>query len=120
MRRSLLTRREVPTYLRIVPTDEVFLALSNPIRRHLLELLARGSTTAGELAGQFELSRPAVAEHLQVLRKAGLVRDEPSGRQRHYFLVAQPLAEVGEWLHPFERFWRDRLGALATLAEEIE
>lgn len=55
-----------------------------------------------------------------MLRKAGLVRDEPSGRQRHYFLVAAPLAEVGEWLHPFERFWRDRLGALATLAEEIE
>lgn len=100
--------------------DEVFLALSNPIRRHLLELLASDSTTAGELAGQFELSRPAVAEHLQVLRKAGLVRDEPSGRQRQYFLVAAPLAEVGEWLHPFERFWLDRLSALATLAEEIE
>lgn len=78
------------------------------------------STTAGELAGQFELSRPAVAEHLHVLRKAGLVRDEPSGRQRHYFLIAQPLAEVGEWLHPFERSWRERLGALATFAEESE
>jgi hypothetical protein len=59
-----------------------------------------------------------VAEHLQVLRRAGLVRNEPSGRQRHYHLVAGPLSDVEDWLHPFERFWRDRLRSLADVLEE--
>jgi uncharacterized protein YndB with AHSA1/START domain/DNA-binding transcriptional ArsR family regulator len=98
--------------------DEVFLALANPIRRRLLEMLAGGPRTAGELAAGFELSRPAVAEHLQILRRAGLVQDEPSGRQRHYHLTARPLADVGDWLHPFERFWRHRLRTLADLLED--
>lgn len=98
--------------------DEVFVALSNPVRRELLVLLADGPLTAGELAARFTLSRSAVAEHLQLLRRAGLVRDEPRGRQRHYHLTAEPLAAVEDWLHPFERFWRGRLRALADILEE--
>ncbi len=99
--------------------DAVFLALANPVRRRLLELLADGPRTAGDLAAQFELSRPAVAEHLQVLRRARLVRDEPVGRQRHYHLATEPLAQVGEWLHPFERFWRERLRSFVDVVENI-
>jgi DNA-binding transcriptional ArsR family regulator len=101
-----------------VADDAVFLALANPVRRRLLELLADGPRTAGDLAAQFELSRPAVAEHLQVLRRAALVRDEPVGRQRHYHLTTEPLEHVSEWLHPFERFWRARLRTLADIVEE--
>jgi len=96
----------------------VFLALANPVRRRLLQLLTEGPRTAGDLADQFDLSRPAVAEHLQVLRRAALVHDEPRGRQRHYQLTAEPLTHVGEWLHPFERFWRERLRSLADVSEE--
>jgi DNA-binding transcriptional ArsR family regulator len=101
-----------------VSEDDVFLALANPVRRRLLQLLTEGPRTAGDLADQFDLSRPAVAEHLQVLRRAALVHDEPSGRQRHYHLTAEPLAQIGDWLHPFERFWRERLRSLADVAEE--
>lgn len=97
--------------------DDVFLALANPVRRRLLELLADGPRTAGALAGEFALSRPAVAEHLGVLRRAGLVRDEPEGRRRHYHLEPQPLAEIGEWLAPFEHYWRGRLKDLAEFVE---
>ena len=75
---------------------------------------------AGELSDRFELSRPAVAEHLKVLRDAGLVADEAQGRRRIYRLTAEPLAELGEWLHPFEKFWRPRLAALAESAEELK
>jgi DNA-binding transcriptional ArsR family regulator len=101
----------------VVSDDDVFLALANPVRRRLLELLADGPRTAGDLAGQFELSRPAVAEHLQVLRRAELVRDEPAGRQRHYHLTPDPLEELRDWLHPFERFWRERLRTFAAVIE---
>ena len=101
-------------------TDRVFLALANPVRRELLEILARQPMSAGKLSEQFELSRPAVAEHLKVLRDAGLVADEAQGRHRIYRLTAEPLAQLGEWLHPFERFWRARLAKLAEAAEELE
>jgi DNA-binding transcriptional ArsR family regulator len=107
--------------LRDVATpDRIFLALANPVRRELLEILARQQLSAGELSERFELSRPAVAEHLKVLREAGLVADEPQGRHRIYRLTAEPLAELNDWLHPFERFWRGRLAVLAAAAEELE
>lgn len=100
--------------------DAVFNALANPVRRRVLELLIDGPRTAGSLAAEFDLSRPAVSEHLQVLRKAALVREQPSGRERHYHLAADRLVEVGDWLHPFERYWRDRLRALSDVLDEEE
>lgn len=100
--------------------DPVFVALANPVRRELLELLAARPLSAGELSDRFDLSRPAVAEHLRVLRDAGLVADEPQGRRRIYRLTAEPLAALGEWLHPFEKFWRARLAGLADATEELE
>lgn len=74
--------------------------------------------SAGELADKFALSRSSVAEHLQVLRQNGLVRSEKSGRQSNYHLVPEPLAEVDDWLHPFEKYWRARLHTLASITEE--
>lgn len=100
-------------------SDRVFLALANPVRRELLEILAAQELSAGELSDRFELSRPAVAEHLKVLRDAGLVADEPQGRRRIYRLTAEPLVELDQWLHPFEKFWRARLAVLAKAAEEL-
>lgn len=100
--------------------DRVFLALANPVRRELLEILVHQPLSAGALSERFELSRPAVAEHLKVLRDAGLVADEARGRHRIYRLTAEPLAELGAWLHPFEKFWRARLAKLAEVAEELQ
>jgi DNA-binding transcriptional ArsR family regulator len=102
-----------------MPTD-VFGVLANPVRRKLLETLRDGPRSTGELAALFELGRPAVSEHLAVLRAAGLVREEPRGRYRFYHLQAARLAEVGEWLHPFEHYWDQRLDALARLLDEEE
>jgi DNA-binding transcriptional ArsR family regulator len=103
----------------VATSDRVFLALANPVRRQLLEILTSQQLSAGELSDQFELSRPAIAEHLKVLREAGLVADEAQGRHRIYRLTAEPLAELDQWLHPFEKFWRGRLAALAEAAEEL-
>jgi len=101
------------------PADpDVFAAIANPVRRRLLELLADGPRNAGSLAEEFDLSRPSVSEHLQVLRRAALVQEEVRGRERHYRLSAEPLADVGTWLRPFERYWRRRLSDLATFLEE--
>nr|WP_202446898.1 metalloregulator ArsR/SmtB family transcription factor [Streptomyces sp. SID5468] len=92
--------------------------MANPVRRHLLDALRDGPRAVNDLVSEFELSRPAISEHLQVLRQAGLVREEPRGRQRFYHLEPRRLEEVGDWLHPFERYWRGRLRSLAELLDE--
>jgi DNA-binding transcriptional ArsR family regulator len=94
---------------------DLFAALANPVRREILVLLRRGSRAAGELASGFGIGRPAVSEHLQVLRKAGLVRDEPRGRERYYHLDPRPLGEVEQWLGAFARYWERRMAALDEL-----
>lgn len=119
-RKRVRESRHVGVLRRILErlTGEVFGALANPVRRRLPEALRDGPRAAGELAGQFELSRPAVSEHLAVLRATGLVREEPRGRHHYYHLQAGPLAEVDAWLHPFERYWRARTVALDELLNE--
>jgi DNA-binding transcriptional ArsR family regulator len=72
------------------------------------------------LAAHFDMARPSVSEHLRVLLDAGLVSQARSGRERLYELQAQPLADVGAWLRPYERFWRDRLRSLRHLLDEEE
>ena len=84
-------------------TGDVSVALADPVRQRLLEILANGPQTAGALSAQFVLSTPAVAQHLNVLRDAGLVYDEVSGRHRNHRLTAEPLADMREWLHPLAR-----------------
>ena len=95
-----------------MPVNDVFAAVASPVRRRILCLLREKSLVAGEIANKFDLQRPAVSEHLQVLRNVGLVREEILGRQRLYHLNPQPLQEVTEWLNPFERYWQERLNAL--------
>jgi DNA-binding transcriptional ArsR family regulator len=98
--------------LRVV---EAAAAISDPIRRRVLELVRDRELPAGELAAEFEVSRPAVSRHLRVLREAGLVHERREGKQRLYRADPQPLAELREWL---DGYWTGRLDALKRLAEE--
>lgn len=103
------------------PGDEIFGALASPVRREVLRLLRdQGPQPVTDLAGHFDMARPSFSEHLKVLREAGLVSEERAGRQRVYRLEAVPLHEVQEWLHPFERFWRDKLAALGNVLDEMD
>ena len=92
----------------------VFEALADPTRRRLLELLAAGERSAGELAGEFTISRPGVSRHLRVLREAGLVRTRGAGQRRLYSVDPGPLDEVDVWLDRWRGFWARRLDALDT------
>jgi DNA-binding transcriptional ArsR family regulator len=97
---------------------DVFSALANPVRREILMRLRRGPRGASELAQGFEIGRPAVSEHLQVLRKARLVREEPRGRERYYHLDPRPLSEVGDWIEAFSRYWQQRLSTLEEVLDK--
>lgn len=110
----------MPTTAR-APSVDVFSALANPIRRELLLRLRKGPAPVNDLARGFDVGRPAVSEHLQVLRAARLVREEPRGRERYYHLDPRPLADVETWLAAFTRYWDARLDALGdVLAAERE
>ena len=101
--------------LRFVTTYASSLAaLADPTRRSLFELLAEGPQPVGELARQLPISRPAVSQHLRVLKEAGLVVDRPEGTRRVYQLNPEGLAALRAYL---DRFWDKALAAFATAAE---
>jgi DNA-binding transcriptional ArsR family regulator len=93
---------------------EALAALADPTRRRILELLAEGELSAGELAAEFPVTRPAVSRHLRVLRETGLVDVRDEAQRRVYSLNPTPLAEVDEWLERYRGFWAQRLDALDT------
>jgi DNA-binding transcriptional ArsR family regulator len=94
--------------------DAVLQALSDPSRRTVLDTLAGGPATAGELAALLPIARPGVSRHLRVLREAGLVEDRQHAQRRVYSLRPEPLAEVSEWLGRYRALWEQRLDALHT------
>jgi DNA-binding transcriptional ArsR family regulator len=89
-------------------------ALADPSRRAIVERLARGPVTVGELDAMLPIARPGVSRHLRVLREAGLVEVRPDAQHRVYSLRPQPLAEIDEWLVPYRALWEQRLDALHT------
>jgi len=90
----------------------VYEVLADPVRRRVLELLAEDDRTAGEVAAEFAISRPAVSRHLRVLREAGLVRWRGDAQRRVYSIEPEPLAELDAWLGSVRRFWKRRLNRL--------
>jgi DNA-binding transcriptional ArsR family regulator len=97
---------------------EVFEALADPTRRRIVELLAENERSAGELAGQFQVSRPAVSKHLRVLREAGIVDVRGDAQKRIYRLEPQALSRAEGWLARHRKFWEQRLDALEAQIEK--
>ena len=93
------------------PTD-VFTAISHPSRRQMLDRLNAAEHSVNDRSAHFEMSRPAVAQHLRILRDAGRVGERRQGRERRYRLVPEQLGPVRDWLAHYERFWDDRLERL--------
>ncbi len=94
-----------------------FAALSDPTRRQVFERLADGPRAVGELAEGLPVSRPAVSQHLKVLKEAGLVTDRAEGTRRVYRIDPNGLGQLRGW---FDRFWDAALEAFAAEAERQE
>ncbi len=89
-----------------------FAALADPTRRKIVEMLAARELPAGDIARRFDMTAPAVSQHLRLLRDAGLVHVRRDAQRRIYALDPRGLAELDEWLGRFRRFWSARLDAL--------
>ncbi len=92
--------------------------LGDPVRRRILELLAHGEYTSGQIVevvgAQFGITQAAVSQHLKVLRDQGFARVRPEGTRRIYSVDARPLREIDRWLGMFRSHWEPKLDALAT------
>src|SRR5438874_12857261 len=96
----------------------MFVALADPTRRHILELLAtRGELAATALYEQFPVSPQAVSQHLKVLREAHLVEMEKRAQKRLYRLNSQTLSQFEEWVKQVQQRWSERFDALDTVLE---
>jgi DNA-binding transcriptional ArsR family regulator len=96
-------------------------ALADPTRQRIVEMLAGGALSAGEIAGRFTLSAPAVSQHLKTLRTAKLVLVHAEKQKRIYELNPEGVAELAEWVARIRAFWNPKLDALeAALKKENE
>jgi len=96
--------------------DNALAALSDPTRRTVFERLKSGPLAVGEIARGMPVSRPAVSQHLKVLKVAGLVADQPEGTRRVYYIDPHGLGALRSWL---DQFWDQALAALQAEVEKV-
>jgi DNA-binding transcriptional ArsR family regulator len=91
------------------PLNDVLTAISHPSRREIISRLSDGPARFTDIARPFDLSLNAITKHLKLLERAGLITREKRGREVFVSFQAEPLREVASWVHPYERFWNERL-----------
>ena len=96
----------------------IFSALADPTRRTIMDRLATGEATVGELAVSFTISLPAISRHLKVLERCGLMQRRVSGRIHYCRLLPKPLRFAQEWLDRYRAFWEQQLDLLAGIFGE--
>ena len=99
--------------------DAVFSALGDPTRRAILARLSEGATSVSELAAPHNMSLTGVAKHLRVLEDAGLLTRKKEGRVVWCDLEPEPLKDAAEWIAHYQRFWEERLDALADYFNDV-
>jgi DNA-binding transcriptional ArsR family regulator len=100
--------------------DKVFGALSDPIRRRILQRLQEGPLLVSELAEPFEVSLQAVSRHIQVLEDAGLIQKERTGRISRCSLALGPIVGAAVWINRYSRYWQEQFDALAAALVELD
>jgi DNA-binding transcriptional ArsR family regulator len=100
--------------------DDVFFALSDPVRRRILERLDGGALLVSELASPFKISLQAVSRHIQVLVRAGLVHQERTGRISRCSLVTGPIFAVAVWINRYSKYWQEQFDLMAAALDEMQ
>lgn len=97
---------------------DVFQAIADPTRREIIDLLAERESNLNDLVSHFEVSRPAIAKHVHILKECGLLEIEKRGRERYCQVRLENLGELALWVHQYRRFWNTRLDRLEKLLKE--
>jgi DNA-binding transcriptional ArsR family regulator len=100
--------------------NRIFQALADPSRRAILESLTRGEAAVKDLTGRFDISQPAVSQHLATLREAGLVKARREGRCVYYRVQPRGMKPLIDWIAHYRAFWTEHVGRLERLLAEME
>jgi DNA-binding transcriptional ArsR family regulator len=103
-----------------VVENRVFQALADPSRRAIFESLTRGEAAVKDLTARFDISQPAVSQHLANLRDAGLVRGRREGRRVYYRVEPRGMKPLIDWITHYRAFWPDRVKRLERLLETMD
>ena len=100
--------------------DRIFQALADPSRRAIFESLTRGEATVKDLTARFEISQPAVSQHLAALKDAGLVNGRRDGRCVYYRVAPRGINPLIKWIVHYRAFWLERVDRLSALLEKMD
>jgi DNA-binding transcriptional ArsR family regulator len=100
--------------------DAIFRALADPSRRAIFECLTQGESAVKDLTARFDISQPAVSQHLAALRGAGLVSERREGRLVYYRIEPEGLRPLIDWIAHYQGFWLERLDRLKDLLKEMD
>jgi DNA-binding transcriptional ArsR family regulator len=100
--------------------DAIFRALADPSRRAIFERLTQGEAAVRDITARFEISQPAVSQHLAALRGAGLVSERREGRLVYYRVEPEGLRPLIDWIAHYQAFWLERLDRLQALLKEMD
>jgi DNA-binding transcriptional ArsR family regulator len=103
-----------------VAEDRVFHALADPSRRAILASLTQGEVAVRDLTARFDISQPAVSQHLAILREAGLVHGRREGRCVYYRVDPRGMKPLVDWMAHYRAFWTERVGRLERLLEGMD
>jgi DNA-binding transcriptional ArsR family regulator len=99
---------------------DVFQAIADPTRREIINLVARQSLNLNAIAENFDISRPAISQHIKILMECGLIVIIQQGRERYCEARLEPLTEVTDWIAPFRKRVNDRLARLDNILDKMK
>lgn len=99
---------------------DVFQAIADPTRRDILNMIAYKSMNLNTIAGKFDVSRPAISQHIKILTECGLIMIREQGRERYCEVQAKKLEEVYDWLEPFRKIWEGNFDRLDNLLVKMQ
>jgi len=113
-------RKEILTYYMLQTRRDVFQAIADPTRRGIINLVARQSLNLNAIAEKFDVSRPAISQHIKILMECGLIQVRQQGRERYCEAKLTELREVADWVEQYRLLWEERFDAMDALLLEME
>ena len=99
---------------------DVFQAIADPTRREIINLIAQQSLNLNAIADNFEVSRPAISQHIKILTECGLIVVKKQGRERFCEAKLQSLNQVADWIEPYRKLWADQFDELDNILEDMK
>ena len=112
--------KQTLTYMFIEARRDVFQAIADPTRRQIISLIAHKSMNLNAIAENFEISRPAVSQHIKILTECGMVVVRQEGRERFCEAKLDSLSEVSDWVDQYKQFWNEKLDSLGSYLSRIQ